>query len=55
MTIQIVINKKCKNQPLIVWGCISAHSMGDLHICEGTIVVEAYVVILETHMLPSTQ
>ena len=21
----------------MVWGCISAHGMGDLHICEGTI------------------
>ena len=27
--------------------------MGDLHICEGTIDAEAYVGILERHMLPS--
>ena len=39
----------------MVWGCISAHGMGDLHICEGTIDAEAYVGILESHMLPSRQ
>ena len=39
----------------MVWGCISAHAMGDLHICDGTIDAEAYVGILERHMLPSTQ
>ena len=37
----------------MVWGCISAHGMGDLHICEGTIDAEAYVGILERHMLLS--
>ena len=35
----------------MVWGCISVHSMGVLHICEGTIDAEAYVGILESHML----
>ena len=30
----------------MVWGCISTHSMGDLHIYEGTIDAEAYVGIL---------
>ena len=39
-----------KPASVMVWGCISAHSMGDLHICEGTIDAEAYVGILE--MLP---
>ena len=39
----------------MVWGCISTHGMGDLHICEGTIDAEAYVGILETHMVPSRQ
>ena len=38
---------------MMVWGCISAHGIGDLHICEGTIDAEAYVGILERHMLPS--
>ena len=33
----------------MVWGCISAHGMGDLHICEGTIDVKAYVGNLETY------
>ena len=32
---------------VMVWGCISAHGMGDPHICEGTIDAEAYVGILE--------
>ena len=40
---------------MIIWGCISAHSLGDLHIYEGTIDAEAYVGILEKHMLPSWQ
>ena len=31
-TIQTVTNEKCKNQPLMAGGCISAHGMGDLHI-----------------------
>ena len=35
----------------MVLGCISVHGMGDLHICEGTIDAEAYVGILERHML----
>ena len=38
---------------VMVWGCISDHAMGDLHICEGTIDAETYVGILERHMLPS--
>ena len=38
---------------VMVWGCITAHGMGDLHICEGTIHAEAYVGILERHMLLS--
>ena len=29
--------------------------MGDFHICDGTIDAEAYVGILERHMLPSKQ
>ena len=44
-----------KPAPVMVWGCISAQDMGDLHICEGTIDAEAYVRILERHMLPSRQ
>ena len=36
-----------KPASVMVWGCISAHGMGDLHICEGTIDVEANVGILE--------
>uniref|UniRef100_A0A3B4CCP3 Tc1-like transposase DDE domain-containing protein n=1 Tax=Pygocentrus nattereri TaxID=42514 RepID=A0A3B4CCP3_PYGNA len=40
---------------LMVWGCVSAHSMGNLHICEGTINAERYIKVLEQHMLPSKQ
>ena len=42
-----------KSASMMVWGCISAHGMGDLHICEDTIDAEAYVEILERHMLLS--
>ena len=42
-----------KPASVMVWGCISAQGMGDLHICEGTIDAEAYVGILERHVLPS--
>ena len=42
-----------KPASMMVWGCISAHGMGDLHISEGTIDAEAYVGILGRHMLLS--
>lgn len=42
-----------KPASVMVWGCISAHGMGELHVCEGTIDSEAYIRILERHMLPS--
>ena len=55
-TILTVTNKNCKKTASgMVRGCISAHGMGDLHICEGTIDVEAYVGILERHMLLTRQ
>ena len=38
-----------KTASVMVWRCISAHGMGDLQICEGTIDAEAYVGILETY------
>ena len=50
---RLLPRKVQKPASVMVWGCISAHSMGDLHICEGTIDAEAYVGILERHMLPS--
>lgn len=31
---------------MMVWGCISVHGMGDLHIDEGTIDMEPYIEIL---------
>ncbi|KAL6458326.1 hypothetical protein MHYP_G00335560 [Metynnis hypsauchen] len=39
----------------MVWGCVSAHGMGNLHICEGTINAERYIQVLKQHMLPSKQ
>ena len=36
---------------MMVWGCISAHGMGDLHICEGTINAEQYMQVSEQHIL----
>ena len=36
------ITKMQKPASVMVWGSISAHSMGDLHISEGTIDAEAY-------------
>ena len=39
----------------MVWGCITAQGMGNLHICEGTINAERYIQVLEQHMLPSKQ
>ncbi len=49
---------QCKVQKpasVMVWGCVSAHGMGNLHICEGTINAERYIQVLEQYMLPSKQ
>uniref|UniRef100_A0AAR2L1I4 Transposase Tc1-like domain-containing protein n=1 Tax=Pygocentrus nattereri TaxID=42514 RepID=A0AAR2L1I4_PYGNA len=48
-------HKVQKPASLMVWGCVSAHGMGNLHICEGTINAERYIQVLEQHMLPSKQ
>ncbi len=37
----------------MVWGCISAYSMGSLHVLEGIMNTEKYIKVLEQHMLPS--
>ena len=43
-TIQTVFQQIVqKPASVMVWGCISAHGMGDPHICEGTIDAEAHV------------
>ena len=42
-----------KPASVMVWGCVSAHGMGNLHICEGTINAERYIQAVEQHMLPS--
>ncbi len=42
-----------KPASLMVWGCISAYSMGSLHDLEGTMNAERYIKVLEQHMLSS--
>ncbi len=42
-----------KPASLMVWGCISAYSMGSLHVLEGNMNAERYIEVLEQHMLPS--
>ncbi len=42
-----------KPASLMVWGCISAYSMGSLHVLEGTMNAERYIKVIEQHMLPS--
>uniref|UniRef100_A0AAR2K5U3 Tc1-like transposase DDE domain-containing protein n=1 Tax=Pygocentrus nattereri TaxID=42514 RepID=A0AAR2K5U3_PYGNA len=44
-----------KPASLMVWGCVSAHGMSNMHICEGTINAKRYIQVLEQHMLPSKQ
>ena len=40
---------KCKNVIFfMVWWCISATHLNDLHMCEGTTDKEAYIGMLET-------
>ncbi len=36
-----------KPASLMVWGCISAYSMGSLHVLEGTMNAERYIKVLE--------
>ena len=38
-----------KPASVMVWGCISAHGIGDVHICEGTINAEQHIHVLETY------
>ena len=40
-----------KPASVLVWGCVSAHGMGNLHNCEGTINAETFIQFLEQ---PST-
>ncbi len=42
-----------KPASLMVWGCISAYGMCNLHVLEGTMNAERYIKVLEQHMLPS--
>ncbi len=42
-----------KPASLMVWGCISAYSMGSLYVLKGTMNAEKYIKVLKQHMLPS--
>ncbi len=42
-----------KPPSLMVWGCITAYGVGNLHVLEGTMNAERYIKVLEQHMLPS--
>ncbi len=44
-----------KPASLMVWGCISAYGLGNLHVLEGTMNAKRYIMVLEQHMLPSRQ
>lgn len=37
----------------MIWKCMNAHSLGDLHFYEGTIDTEASICILERDVQPS--
>ncbi len=43
-----------KQTSVMVWGCSSANGMGDCNMCEeGTIDMEANIIIVHRHILPS--
>ena len=51
-------HKDQKPASAMVWRCVSAYGMGNMHICEGTINAERYIqvyMLLEQHLLPSKQ
>ncbi len=37
----------------MVWGSISVHATGSLHVLEGSMNAEKYIKVIEQHMLPS--
>lgn len=50
-TIWIVISTQFKKpESVIVWGCINAHGIGNLHIYEGAINAEEYKQVLELYI-----
>lgn len=44
-----------KPASVMEWGCVSAHGMSNLTICDGTIDAGSYIQVLEKHMLPLKQ
>ena len=41
-----------KSVSLMVWGCMSVHGLGSLHIWKGSINAEEYIEVSEQHLLP---
>lgn len=39
----------------MVWLCVSAIDMGNLHICDGTVNAERDIQVLKQHMVQSKQ
>ncbi|KAJ0019198.1 hypothetical protein NQD34_006767 [Periophthalmus magnuspinnatus] len=39
-----------KPASVMVWGCVSAHGMGNLHMCEGTINADRHIQVLEQRL-----
>lgn len=39
-----------KPSSVMVWGCMAASGVGDLHFCDGTVKAQDYIAILEEHL-----
>ncbi len=51
--IQTVTSNKSKSPgSIMVWGCVSALGKGNLHFCDGPLMLKKYIEILEHNMLP---
>ena len=42
-------------QKVMVWGCMSSHGMGRIHIVEGTMKSQQYIEVLQTRLLPQAR
>ncbi|GBM49906.1 hypothetical protein AVEN_92168-1 [Araneus ventricosus] len=39
----------------MVWGCLAANGVGNLHFCTGTIKAPDYILVFEINLRPSVQ
>ncbi|GBL78501.1 Transposable element Tcb1 transposase [Araneus ventricosus] len=44
-----------KASSVMVWGCLAANGVGNLHFCTGTIKASDYIRVLEVNLRPSVQ